>query len=105
MIDGTWRGLVGLPAQTDARVQRRRQQMVDDVETLLAARIVDRGHVGDVDEAAAGIVTQKPGDVHDSANLDVDSELIERDRVRRGRARKRAHDRLPKGVELAVVHT
>lgn len=78
--------------------------MIDDIEALLAARMIDRGRIGEVDEAAIGIVTQERHDVHDSANLDVDSELIERDRVRRGGARKRAHDRLPKGVELAVVH-
>ena len=52
-------GLVGRHAQADARVQRRRQQMIDHVEALLAAGIVHRGHIGQVDEAASRIVAQE----------------------------------------------
>src|ERR1700688_4880485 len=51
--------LIGCRAQADARVQRRRQQMVDHVEALLAAGIIYRGHIDEADETAAGIVAQE----------------------------------------------
>ena len=98
------RGLVGYRAQADARVQRRRQQMIDHVEALFAAGIVDRGDVGEVDEAASGIVAQEFDDFDDLARIDVDGELVERDRMGGSRTGKRANNRLPQGVELAVVH-
>ena len=65
MIEGTWRGFAGLRTQPDAGVQRRRQQMIDHVEALLAPRIVHRGDVGEADEAAAGIVAQEFDDIDD----------------------------------------
>ena len=78
--------------------------MIDHVEALFAARIVHRCHVDDADETAAGIVAQEFDDIDDLVSLHVDRELIERDRMTTRSARKRANDRLPQGVELAVVH-
>ena len=51
-----------------------------------------------------GIVAQVFHDLDDLAGIDRDGELVERDRMAGGRAGKRANNRLPKGVELAVVH-
>ena len=78
--------------------------MIDHVEALLAAGIVHRRHIGQVDEAAGGIVAQETHDVDDSIGLHRHRELIERHRMTGRGARKRANDRLPQGVEPAVVH-
>ena len=45
----------------------RRQQMIDDVEALLARRPVDRGDVDEADELAARIVAQEGHDLDDVA--------------------------------------
>ena len=50
------RALVGFGAQANARVQRRRQEMVDHVEPLLALGMIHRRHVGKVDKAERRIV-------------------------------------------------
>ena len=50
------------------------------------------------------IVAQELDDLDDPGRIHGDRELIERDRVSTRSARKRANDRLPQGVELAVVH-
>ncbi len=104
MIDGTCVVSSGCGAQPDARVQRRRQQVIDHVEALLAAGIVHRGDIGEVDEAAAGIVAQEAHDIDDLVGVHRHRELIERDRMTGRRTRKRANNRLPQGVEPAVVH-
>ena len=44
------RRLVGLDLDADAHVLGRRQQMIDDVEALLARRLVDRGDIDEADE-------------------------------------------------------
>ena len=77
--------------------------MIDHVETLLAAGIVHRRDVGEVDEAQRRIVAQVLHHLDDLCRIDRDGELVERDRMGAGRAAKRANNRLPKGVELAVV--
>src|SRR6516165_2131619 len=96
--------LVCLHAQPNTCVQRRREEVIDHVETLLASGIVDRGHVGDVDKAASGVVAQEFHDIYRSFRRDRQGELIEGDRMPRYRAWKRAGDRLPQSVEPAVVH-
>ena len=75
-----------------------------DVEALLAGRIVHCGDIGEVDEAAGRVVAQIFGDLDDLLRLHVDGELVERHRVTGGSATERANNRMPKGVELAVVH-
>jgi hypothetical protein len=55
--------------------------MIDHVETLLAAGIVDRGDVGEVDETQRGIVAQVLHHLDDLARIDRDGELVERDRM------------------------
>ena len=50
------------------------------------------------------IVAQDACDLDDLARIDIERELAERHRMAAGRAGKRANNRLPQGVELAVVH-
>ena len=104
MIEGTCVVSPASARRPDARVQGRRQQMIDHVEALLAAGIVHRRDVGEADEAAAGIVAQEAHDIDDLLGLHRHRELVERDRMTGRRARKRANNRLPQGVEPAVVH-
>ena len=79
--------------------------MIDDVESLLAPGIIDRRHVDEADEAAAGIVAQEAHDIDDLAGLHRHRELIERNRMASRGTGKRANNRLPQGVEPAVVHS
>src|SRR5256886_13369731 len=66
-LDDRWdlSRLIGFRAEADAGVQRRRQQVIDDVEALLALGIVHRGHIDEADEAATGIVAQETHDIDD----------------------------------------
>ena len=65
------RGFVGLRAQADARVQRRRQKMVDHVEPLLAFGMIDRRHVGEIDETQRRIVAEEFHDLDDPVSRQV----------------------------------
>ena len=105
MIRGPLRSLVGFGAQTDARIQRRRQQVVDHVEALLAAGIIHRGDIGQIDEAAARIVAQEADDVDNLLGVYRHGKLIERDNMIDRSTRKRANNRLTQSVEPAVVHS
>ncbi len=78
--------------------------MIDDVEPLFAAGIIDCRNVDDVDEAAGGIVAQEFDDFDNLLGLNVHRKLIERNGMGNRGTRKRANNRLPQGVELAVVH-
>src|SRR5450631_1844189 len=98
-------GLVGLGAQADARIQRWRQKVIDHLKALGAAGIIHRGHVDQADKAAAGIVAQEFYDVDNPVGLHVYRELPECDRMPARRSGKRANNRLPQGVEPAVVHS
>ncbi len=69
MIEATGARFVGLDLHPHAHVMLGRQQMIDDVETPLAARPVDRGDVDDVPEQAARIVAQEAHDRDDVARL------------------------------------
>ncbi len=51
--------LVGHHLDADARVLARAEQVVDDVEALLAARPVDAADVGEVDEGEPRVVAQE----------------------------------------------
>src|SRR6266446_46877 len=97
--------LIGFRAQADAGVQRRRQQVIDHVEALLALGIVHRGHIDEADEAAIGIVAQETHDVDDLVGVHRHRELIERNVMIDRGARQRANNRLTQGVEPAVVHS
>src|ERR1700736_125824 len=66
--------------------------MIDHVEALLAAGIVDRGDVGDVDEAQGRVVAEMLDDVDDLRSVDVDRQLIERNFVAGRCARQRRLD-------------
>ena len=78
---------------------------MNHVETPLAAGIVDRGDVREVDEATAGVVAQEFHDFNDLVGLHADRELPERERMAGRGTRKRANNRLPQGVEPAVIHS
>ena len=65
------RRLVGRHLDAHALVQPRRQEMIDDVEALLARRPIDRGDVDDVDELAGRIVAQECRDLDDVGGLGV----------------------------------
>ncbi len=101
---GHLRGLVGFGTQANARIQRRRQQMIDHVEPFLAAGIVDRRHVGQVDEAAGWVVAEIADDIDDSRHVHIHRQLVEGHGVAGRRTGKRANDRLPQSVKPAVVH-
>ena len=80
--------------------------MIDDVEPLLtASRIIDRGHIGEVDEAQRRIVAQEAHDIDNFFGLHVDRELVEGDRMTGRGSGERTNNRLPQSVELAVIHT
>ncbi len=55
------------------------EQMVDDVEALLAVGIVDAANVDQRAEAAEGIVAQQRDHLDDVVAGDLDGELAERD--------------------------
>lgn len=97
MVSSAW-------ARPDPRVQRRRQEVIDHVETLLTIGIVHRRDVSDVDETAVRIVAEVLDHLDDLDGLDINRELVEGHRMTGGGGRKRANDRLPQGVELGVVH-
>ena len=56
---GNRRRLVGRDLDPDAPIQLGRQQLIDDLEALLALGIVDAADVGEADELALGIVAQE----------------------------------------------
>ncbi len=93
------RHLVGLGLHADARVLLRREEMIDDVEALLARRPVHRGHIDDVPELAARIVAQERRDLHDVGRLCGDRQFAIGDGMPGDRAGQRAHDRFAQCVE------
>src|SRR3954471_5848145 len=63
--------LVRLDFEPDALVHVRTKQVVDDVEPLLALRVVGAADVDEGNEAARGIIAQEARGPHDLANLQV----------------------------------
>src|SRR3954451_1979543 len=97
--------LVGFGAQPNARVQGRRKQVIDHVETFLATWIIHSRHIGQTDEAAIGIIAQVAHDLDDFFRPDRYRQLIEGYGVPCRGTWKRANNRLPQSVEPAVVHS
>lgn len=69
-------GLVGVGLHTDARVVANGEQVVDDLEALVAGWVVDSGDIGDLSELGSGVVLEERKDGDDAGRRDVDGELI-----------------------------
>src|ERR1700722_18144773 len=72
------RFLVRLQFYPDAAIFRQRQQMIDDIEALLALRPIDAANVDQDGKIAFGIVAQEFEYPHDLAGFDIENELVER---------------------------
>ncbi len=88
---------VGLQLQPDAHVLVGAEQVVDDLEALLALGIVGPADIDDRDEARLRIVTQQFHDVDDGFAVHLDGQLAERDRLRDNAVAKQRHEALLKG--------
>src|SRR3954453_3150289 len=78
-----------------------REQMIDDVETLLAARPVNCGNVDETPEQAALVVAQERDDLDDVARVGGDGQLAVGDLLIRHDTWKRVRNRrskLPEGL-------
>merc|ERR1711977_278396 len=69
-------GLVRVGLHPDTRVVTDRQHVVDDLETLVAGRVVYGGDVGDLGELGGGVVFEEGEGGDDAGGRDVDGELI-----------------------------
>ena len=56
------------------------EQVVDNLETLVAGRVVDSGDVADLGELCGSVVLEEVEDGEDGVGGDVDDELILPDR-------------------------
>ena len=93
------RDFVGRAFDTDALVQPWRQEMIDDVEALLARRPVDRGDVDDADELAGRVVAQEGRDLDDVGGVRRQRQFAVGDFIAKDRAGQRGLDRSSKPVE------
>jgi hypothetical protein len=71
---GYGRGLVGVGLDADARVVADGEHVVDDLEALVAGRVVDSGDVADLCEFGGGVVFEEGEDGDDAVGRDVDLE-------------------------------
>ena len=97
---GHRRHLVGLDLDADARVPARRQEVVDDVEPLLAAGIVDPAEIDEADELAAAVVAQKRQHARDRLGRHHDRQLAIGDLPGRDRRSERGGDVIAESGEL-----
>ena len=75
--DGRHRsGLVGVGLHADTRVMADREQIVDNLETLVAGWVVDGGDVGDAGEFGCGVVLEEAEGGDNTGGRDVDGELV-----------------------------
>ncbi len=102
MIERDRRRLVGLDFHSHAHVMLGRKQVIDHVETPLAARPVDRGDVDDAPEQAARIVAQEAHDRDDVGGLRLHRQLVMRDRVAVDRRAERIGDGAAESVERLI---
>jgi hypothetical protein len=71
---GYGRGLVGVGLDANARVVADGEHVVDDLEALVAGRVVDSGDVADLCEFGGGVVFEEGEDGDDAVGRDVDLE-------------------------------
>lgn len=69
-------GLVGVGLDTDTGVVLNGQQVVDNLETLVAGGVVDSRNVRHLGELRRGVVLQESEDGNDGGGGDVDGELV-----------------------------
>lgn len=73
-------GLVGVGLDADASVVANGKHVVDNLEALVAGRVVDSGDVADLGEFCGSVVLEEVEDGEDGGGGDVDDELIFPDR-------------------------
>jgi hypothetical protein len=73
-------GLVGVGLDTDTGVVADGEHVVDNLEALVAGRVIDSGDVADLGEFGGGVVLEEVEDGEDGGGGDVDDELIFPDR-------------------------
>lgn len=73
---GYGRSLVGVGLDADARVVADGEHVVDDLEALVAGRVVDGGDVADLCEFGGGVVFEEGEDGDDAVGRDVDLEVL-----------------------------
>ena len=66
---------VGRDLHADTLVLDHREQVIDDIETLRACRVVHRGHVEESGELAVGVIAQKCEYRHNGADLRNDGQF------------------------------
>ena len=101
---GDGRVLVGLELHTDAAVLVGRQQMIDDVEALLAVGVVHAADVDEADETAIGIVAEEFKDADDVGGLRPDRQLAVFHLEARHRASKAGGDVLAQFLQGLSHH-
>lgn len=69
---GYGRCLVGVGLHANARVVADGEQVVDNLETLVAGRVVDGSDVADLSEFGGGVVFEEREDGKDTVGRDVD---------------------------------
>ena len=73
-------GLIGVGLDADTGVVADGKHVVNDLETLVAGRVVDSGDVADLGELGGGVVLEEVEDGEDGVGGDVDDKLIFPDR-------------------------
>ena len=68
--------LVGVGLDTDTGVVADGKHVVDNLEALVAGRVIDSGDVADLSELCGGVVLEEVEDGEDGGGGDVDDELI-----------------------------
>src|SRR4051812_35149601 len=94
--------LAKLSLHSHALINARRQEMVDDVEALLAPGPIDRGDVDNAAEQAAGIVTQESCDLDDVRGPYRHGQFAARDDIAGDRRAEILFDDLTEPVENFV---
>lgn len=96
-------GLVGEGLDTNARVVADREHVVDDLEALVAGRVIDCGDVADLGEFGSGVVLQEIEDGEDSLWGDVDDQLVLPDGEPKGRKLDRSTSSLFFLIGLCIL--
>ena len=96
--------VVGRDLDPDPPVQLRRQQMIDDVEPLLALRIIGPRDVDDRDEPGRRIVAKELQGFIEARRIDGQRQLAECENGIQHRARRRGGKFRCDGLKL-VVHS
>jgi hypothetical protein len=69
-------GLVGVGLDTDTGVVADGKHVVDNLEALVAGRVIDSGDVADLSELCGGVVLEEVEDGEDGGGGNVNDELI-----------------------------